>query len=58
MSCVQAEGAIVYAELDLKTPAEGGTPDAAAVRMINDQTTEYAEILPVKGNNISSAESN
>ncbi|XP_046437645.1 fasciclin-3-like isoform X2 [Daphnia pulex] len=47
------EGAIVYAELDLKSPpAEGGAiTDSAAVRMIKDETTEYAEILPVKGNN-------
>lgn len=43
------EGAIVYAELDLKAPAEGtGSTDSTAVRMIKDQTTEYAEILPVK----------
>lgn len=46
---VTQEGAIVYAELDLKTPAEGASTDTAAVRMIKDQTTEYAEILPVKG---------
>lgn len=44
------EGAIVYAELDLKSPAgEGAMSDSAAVRMIKDETTEYAEIVPVKG---------
>jgi hypothetical protein len=39
--------------MDLKSPpAESGAiSDSAAVRMIKDETTEYAEILPVKGNN-------
>ncbi|XP_057374486.1 fasciclin-3-like isoform X1 [Daphnia carinata] len=43
------EGAIVYAELDLKTPAGEGAMSDSAVRMIKDDTTEYAEIVPVKG---------
>lgn len=43
------EGAIVYAELDLKSPPGDGVTSETAVRMIKDETTEYAEIVPVKG---------
>lgn len=40
----------MYAELDLKTPAESGhgTASGLPVRMSNEDATEYAEIVPVK----------
>ena len=42
------DGAVVYAELDLKTPAENADNSGTAVRVVKEETTEYAEIVPTK----------
>ena len=44
------EGNVVYAELDLKAPAESGptVSGGSAVRMTKEETTEYAEIVPIQ----------
>lgn len=46
----EGTGNVVYAELDLKAPVEGSpaVSGGTAVRMTKEDTTEYAEIVPIQ----------